>query len=181
MGPAILSSPQAISQNASSLTVPSEIIEDRNINMPTINGKDSTPQITLNGLGSSTNIMNGGNYANTHPKRNSINSNNNGSAVPTTGSLRNTVYKTYSDEKAAALISSPVNSPTPTSTNPATAASLSMLNNEVSTTTATSSANSENKDVSNILTEKKKSPILIGRLYIYFMVLRKEVQLVLPL
>merc|ERR1719211_603675 len=51
LAPAI-SLPQAISQNALSLTVPSGIVADLSINRHTTNGKDTSPQITLNGLGS---------------------------------------------------------------------------------------------------------------------------------
>ena len=84
-----MSLPQAISQNALSLTVPSGIVADLSINRPTANGKDTSPQITLNGLGSTANIMNGANNANNVTPTSNGTSNimitSNGTITPGTG------------------------------------------------------------------------------------------------
>jgi hypothetical protein len=291
-----------MSQNALSLTVPSGIVADLSINRPTLNGNNATPHMTLNGLGSASNIMHGGHNGNnvsptsngtsnvmitsngtltpgtggggkggkgirnrvfcgecpgclqnddcgkcryckdktkfggqnrlrqkclhrrcqmdTHRKRNSTNNNNNGNAGPTNGSLPNSVSAIVAAASAAAGGGNTVNNPTPTSPNPATAAGLysgvdlarlaaasqqhqlnlnaaavaaaaqvtlehqqnlekgssTMLNNEVSITTATSSASFDTKDVSNVLTGPKESSIVIGRLHIHCMGLRNEMR-----
>ena len=81
--------PQGISQNALSLTVPSGIVADLSLNRPMTNGKDISPQITLNGLGATPNIINGmANGTNLSPPSNNASNimiTSNGTITPGTG------------------------------------------------------------------------------------------------